>query len=100
MNYRHAFHAGNFADVLKHAVLARGIWRLSEKPEVLRDNDTLAGNCIYRLDESEAQCTGEWTGVICRVLGRVADLLPDAIRGLLSTYLDVVVAVNEIGRLS
>jgi 23S rRNA (adenine2030-N6)-methyltransferase len=43
MNYRHAFHAGNFADVVKHAVLARILVHLREKPQAFRVIDTHAG---------------------------------------------------------
>ena len=42
MNYRHAFHAGNFADVVKHAVLARIVAYLKEKPAAFRVIDTHA----------------------------------------------------------
>ena len=48
MNYRHAFHAGNFADVVKHAVLAR-ILHLKEKPAAFRVIDTHAGAGLYDL---------------------------------------------------
>ena len=47
MNYRHAFHAGNFADVVKHAVLARIIAHLKEKPAAFRVIDTHAGAGVY-----------------------------------------------------
>jgi len=43
MNYRHAFHAGNFADVLKHAVLALRLEHLNAKPKPFRYIDTYAG---------------------------------------------------------
>ena len=49
MNYRHAFHAGNFADVLKHAVLARILVHLRAKPAAFRVIDTHAGAGLYDL---------------------------------------------------
>ena len=69
MNYRHAFHAGNFADVVKHATLARIITHLREKPAPFRVIDTHAGAGLYDLTASEASRTGEWRGGI----GRLSD---------------------------
>ncbi|GLS22689.1 ribosomal RNA large subunit methyltransferase J [Labrys miyagiensis] len=60
MNYRHAFHAGNFADVLKHIVLARILVHLKAKDAPFRVIDTHAGTGLYNLDGNEAQRTGEW----------------------------------------
>ncbi len=44
MNYRHAFHAGSFADVIKHIVLVRILLYLQEKPAAFRVIDTHAGS--------------------------------------------------------
>jgi 23S rRNA (adenine2030-N6)-methyltransferase len=60
MNYRHAFHAGNFADVLKHIVLARILTLLKAKDAPFRVIDTHAGTGLYNLEADEAQRTGEW----------------------------------------
>jgi 23S rRNA (adenine2030-N6)-methyltransferase len=60
MNYRHAFHAGNFADVLKHAVLARIVEYLKRKEGAFRVIDTHAGIGLYDLSSDEAGRTGEW----------------------------------------
>ena len=49
MNYRHAYHAGNFADVVKHAVLCRIISHLRQKPAAFRVIDTHAGAGVYDL---------------------------------------------------
>ena len=54
MNYRHAFHAGNFADVLKHAVLVRILLHLRAKPAAFRVIDTHAGAGRYDLGGPEA----------------------------------------------
>lgn len=59
MNYRHAFHAGNHADVLKHATLARVLAHMLEKPKPFLFLDTHAGIARYDLDAEEAQKTGE-----------------------------------------
>ncbi|WP_407803353.1 23S rRNA (adenine(2030)-N(6))-methyltransferase RlmJ, partial [Staphylococcus aureus] len=64
MNYRHIYHAGNFADVLKHAVLARLVRYLQNKDKAFRVLDTHAGIGLYDLASEEAQKTGEWqTGI-------------------------------------
>ncbi len=60
MNYRHAFHAGNFADVVKHAVLVRILAYLRRKPAPFRIIDTHAGAGRYDLAGEEAQRSGEW----------------------------------------
>ena len=60
MNYRHAFHAGNHADVLKHIVMARIIEHLKRKDKPFRVFDAHAGIGVYALDGPEAQKTGEW----------------------------------------
>ena len=87
MNYRHAFHAGNFADVVKHATLARVIAYLKEKPAAFRVIDTHAGAGLYDLGGPEASRTGEWREGIGKLLD--AQLAP-ALRELLAPYLDAV----------
>lgn len=94
MNYRHAFHAGNFADVLKHAVLALAIERLKHKPAPFRVIDTHAGIGVYDLEADEAQRTGEWREGIGRLLGSEAVAIPHAVAPLLAPYLDAVRAFN------
>ncbi len=94
MNYRHAFHAGNFADVVKHAVLARIIAHLKEKPAAFRVIDTHAGAGAYDLAGVEAGRTGEWRAGIGRLMA--AQLAPP-VRQLLEPYLDVVAANNPDG---
>ena len=91
MNYRHAFHAGNFADVVKHVVLARIIAHLKEKPAAFRVIDTHAGAGVYDLAGAEASRTGEWRQGIGKLMG--APLAP-AVRDLLAPYLDAVAAFN------
>src|SRR4029079_307960 len=94
MNYRHEFHAGNFADVVKHAVLARIVSYLREKPAPFRVVDTHAGAGFYGLGGEKAARTGEWREGIGRLLR--AKLAPD-VRDLLAPYLDAVAAHNPDG---
>jgi len=94
MNYRHAFHAGNFADVVKHATLARIVRYLKEKPAAFRVIDTHAGAGLYDLGGAEASRTGEWREGIGKLLD--AQLAP-ALRELLAPYLDAVASFNPAG---
>jgi 23S rRNA (adenine2030-N6)-methyltransferase len=68
MNYRHAFHAGNFADVLKHVALMMLIERLKKKPAPFVYLDTHAGGGRYDLSQGESQRSGEYKQGIGRVL--------------------------------
>jgi len=70
MNYRHGFHAGNFADVFKHALLVRLLVYLRRKDAPFRVIDTHAGEGAYDLSAEEAERTREWRGGV----GRLADL--------------------------
>jgi 23S rRNA (adenine2030-N6)-methyltransferase len=78
VNYRHAFHAGNFADVHKHVVLLALLERLKQKPKPLLYLDTHAGRGSYDLRAEDATRGGEWREGIARLAGRPlrsADLL-------------------------
>jgi 23S rRNA (adenine2030-N6)-methyltransferase len=94
MNYRHAYHAGNFADVVKHVALTRLVEYLKRKDKAFRVIDTHAGVGLYDLSCEEAQKTGEWRGGIGRLLE--ADLSADA-QALLQPYLEAVAAANPRG---
>jgi 23S rRNA (adenine2030-N6)-methyltransferase len=96
MNYRHAFHAGNFADVHKHVVLSRVIAHLQRKPTPIRIIDTHAGAGLTDLTGPEASQTGEWHDGIERL--RAAAFSAD-VRALLRPYLDAVARFNPVGRL-
>ncbi len=87
MNYRHIFHAGNFADVLKHAVLARILSYLARKEAPFRVIDTHAGTGLYDLTSEAAQRSPEWKDGIARLIGTS---LPPAVEALLAPYLAVV----------
>jgi 23S rRNA (adenine2030-N6)-methyltransferase len=96
LNYRHAFHAGNFADVLKHVVLSRVLVHLREKAGAFRVIDTHAGAGLYDLTSSEATRGGEWQDGI----GRLMDAsLPKPAAELLAPYLEAVRALNPSGSL-
>jgi 23S rRNA (adenine2030-N6)-methyltransferase len=68
MNYRHAFHAGNFADCMKHALLVWLLRALQRKPAPISVLDTHAGAGAYDLFVGPAERTGEWRGGIGRLL--------------------------------
>ena len=90
MNYRHAFHAGNFADVMKHALMVRILAYLQRKDTPLRVIDTHAGIGLYDLSSEEAQRTGEWGEGI----GRLDKPLAPEAEALLAPYRAVVAAVR------
>jgi 23S rRNA (adenine2030-N6)-methyltransferase len=89
MNYRHAFHAGNSADVVKHALLIALVRALQLKPSALTLIDTHAGCGLYDLHGEEAGRTGEAAGGVLRAF---ADTNP-----LLGDYRTAVGAVNGGG---
>jgi 23S rRNA (adenine2030-N6)-methyltransferase len=96
MNYRHAFHAGSFADVLKHAILARVLVHLRGKATPFRVIDIHAGAGLYDLASEEAGRTGEWRDGI----GRLFDAaLPAEAGALLAPYLAAVRSCNPDGAL-
>lgn len=98
MNYQHAFHAGNFADVHKHAVLARILMHLRQKPAAFRVIDSHAGAGRYDLCTAEANRSGEWRDGIERLWNGIGRE-PEACRQLLAPYLEAVVACNCAGSL-
>jgi 23S rRNA (adenine2030-N6)-methyltransferase len=96
MNYRHAFHAGNFADVFKHAILTRILVHLRDKPAPFRVIDLHAGAGLYDLTSEESQRTGEWRDGFARLFA--AEFRPEA-AALLAPYLAAVRAFNPGGEL-
>jgi len=97
MNYRHAYHAGNFADVLKHLVLTLVIEHLKLKPAPFRVIDTHAGTGLYDLTGIEAQKTGEWLSGIGRI--RAEPFSPD-VAEILAPYLACIQSENPDGTLA
>ncbi len=96
MNYRHAFHAGNFADVVKHLILVRIIAYLRQKPTPFRVIDTHAGRGRYDLTGPEAQQSPEWLDGIARL---AVQRLPDEAADLEEPYFTAIAAENPDGEL-
>ena len=88
MNYRHAFHAGNFADVFKHVILIGLLDALKAKPAPFCYVETHAGRGLYDLHDAQAQKTREYLDGVQRVID--ASDLPDA----LDIYVDLVRSFN------
>lgn len=93
MNYRHSYHAGNHADVLKHVVVLALIDALSQKNTPFFVLDTHAGRGQYLLTGEQASKTGEARGGIFKLMGLTG--LP----GPLQRYLRAVQADNPVGAL-
>lgn len=93
MNYRHSFHAGNFADVLKHAVLARVLTYLGEKDKPFTVLDTHAGAGLYDLDERDSSRTLEYRDGIARLVN------DPAAAPFFAPYVQTVRQENEAGGL-
>jgi 23S rRNA (adenine2030-N6)-methyltransferase len=91
MNYRHAFHAGGFADVIKHIVLVRILTRLHDKQAAFRVIDSHAGAGVYDLTSEEARRGGEWLTGIARIM---QSRFSETTAPLLKPYLDIVRAFN------
>jgi 23S rRNA (adenine2030-N6)-methyltransferase len=91
MNYRHAFHAGGFADVIKHIVLVRILKHLHEKPAAFRVIDTHAGAGRYDLTSEAARRGGEWLTGIARIMQA---RFSEKTLSLVKPYLDIVRAFN------
>jgi 23S rRNA (adenine2030-N6)-methyltransferase len=93
LSYRHGFHAGMHADVLKHLVLVHLLCYLTQKEKPLWFIDTHAGTAVYALDEGYATKNAEYETGIGRLWAR--DDLPPA----LADYVGEVRALNPDGRL-
>jgi 23S rRNA (adenine2030-N6)-methyltransferase len=94
MNYRHAFHAGNFADVMKHLVLMRILAYLALKPAPFRVIDSHAGAGLYDLRSREAIRGGEWQDGI----GRLTDYAPTPdVAAILTPYQAALDALTRGG---
>src|SRR5258705_5739250 len=91
MNYRLAFHAGGFADVIKHVVLVRILTYLQDKPASFRVIDTHAGAGLYDVTADEARRGGEWLTGIARLMQA---RFSEGTAPLINPYLDIVRAFN------
>jgi 23S rRNA (adenine2030-N6)-methyltransferase len=88
LSYRHAFHAGNHADVLKHLVLTLCLQHLNAKDKPWLLLDTHAGAGLYTIDSDEAKKTGEYIDGIGRLWNRVDLPAP------MKSYMDALQACN------
>ncbi|ODT46359.1 MAG: 23S rRNA (adenine(2030)-N(6))-methyltransferase RlmJ [Methylobacterium sp. SCN 67-24] len=93
MNYRHGFHAANFADILKHVVLMRILTHLNAKDKPYRVIDTHAGAGRYDLGSDEALRTHEWRDGVARL--DQAPLAP-AVETLLAPWRKAVAAARAL----
>ncbi|MBF6629767.1 MAG: 23S rRNA (adenine(2030)-N(6))-methyltransferase RlmJ [Comamonas sp.] len=90
-SYRHGFHAGNHADVLKHTVLIAALQHMTQKETAISVYDTHAGAGLYRLDGDFANTSGESHEGIARLLDTpLAELTP-----ALRAYVETVRSVNQ-----
>ena len=96
-SYRHAFHAGSHADILKHLTLIHLVEYLQEKPVALTMVDTHAGAGIYSLEDGFAAVSKEAEGGIYRLLKfkEAGNPIPESVQ----TYLDCIEAENVGGEL-
>ncbi|MGO9769074.1 MAG: 23S rRNA (adenine(2030)-N(6))-methyltransferase RlmJ [Roseiarcus sp.] len=95
MNYRHGFHAGNFADVFKHAILSRILVYLARKEAPFRYIDTHAGAGRYDLASEEARRSPEWRDGVARL---VKARPPAPVAALLAPYLQAIGPCDADGR--
>ncbi|MDP1655407.1 MAG: 23S rRNA (adenine(2030)-N(6))-methyltransferase RlmJ [Hylemonella sp.] len=93
-SYRHAFHAGNHADVLKHTVLIAMLHHLTQKEAALTVLDTHAGAGLYRLDSEFTETSGEAADGIQRLLKPTEGV---TLAPALQDYLDLVASFNSKG---
>ncbi|MFW1887378.1 23S rRNA (adenine(2030)-N(6))-methyltransferase RlmJ [Acinetobacter johnsonii] len=94
MNYRHHFHAGNFADVMKHVLLLQILTRLNQKDKPYRYIDTHGGAGKYDLSTSEAQKSGEFLNGIHRLVKLDDSIKRNAPEGV-QQYLKIVEKMRE-----
>jgi len=94
-SYRHGFHAGNHADVLKHMVLIAVLKHLTAKPAALSVVDTHAGAGLYRLDSDFADTSGEASDGILKLAASPLAAEPPA---LVADYLELVASFNPSGK--
>jgi|TARA_R110000772_G_scaffold249246_1_gene363431 23S rRNA (adenine2030-N6)-methyltransferase len=89
LSYRHAFHAGNFADVLKHSVLTLVLEYMTRKEKGFYYIDSHSGAGMYQLADEYAQKTGEYKDGIAKLIEQQD--LPEAIE----PYIDLVKGLNR-----
>lgn len=93
MNYRHAFHAGNFADIVKHVILARALTYLQRKDKPVFVLDTHAGLGSYDLESEAARKTCEADDGIGRLWSHLEGA-PEPVAALLAPFVGAVRSLN------
>jgi 23S rRNA (adenine2030-N6)-methyltransferase len=98
-SYRHAFHAANHADVLKHLTLVATLQYLGQKDVGITMVDTHAGAGVYRLDQDHARTSAESDAGLYRLLAAVAKAQAggQAVPGPVQDYLALVQGFNALG---
>ncbi|MFT5164524.1 MAG: 23S rRNA (adenine2030-N6)-methyltransferase, partial [Alteromonadaceae bacterium] len=91
LSYRHAYHAGNFADVLKHTVMSLVLDYMLGKDKGFSYIDTHAGAGMYRLTDASAQKTGEYHDGIGKLWQRKD--IPEA----MAQYIEIIHELNQNG---
>ena len=94
-SYRHAFHAGNHADVLKHSVLIATLQHLTAKDTALMALDTHAGAGLYRLDGDYARTSAEADEGILKLASAASNASSPPLPALLQDYLALVQRFNQ-----
>lgn len=95
LSYRHGFHAGNSADVLKHLILCAVISYIRKKDKPFTIIDTHAGGGIYRLDDGMAEKTGEAKDGIVKLMqhpGKLPEIVPE--------YFSIIRDLNPEGKIA
>lgn len=92
LSYRHAFHAGNFADVLKHSVLTLVLEYMVRKDKGFTYIDSHSGAGMYSLNDEYAQKTGEYKGGVAKILAAVND---DNFPEALMPYIELLHKLNK-----
>lgn len=80
MNYKHAYHAGNFADVVKHLLLIQLLNQLSQKGKPFYALDAYGGRGLYSLTSEEARKTQEAKGGVKAIMAADVSSAPDAVK--------------------
>lgn len=94
LSYRHAFHAGNFADVLKHTVLTNVLEYMTRKDKGFYYIDSHSGAGMYALDDEYAQKTGEYKEGIAKLVNQ--HNLPET----LLPYVELIKSLNPTNNLT
>ncbi|MCV6576408.1 MAG: 23S rRNA (adenine(2030)-N(6))-methyltransferase RlmJ [Cohaesibacter sp.] len=100
MNYRHIYHAGNFADILKHLILTRILLYMGRKDKPYFVLDSHAGIGLYDLQSEQAGKTGEWEEGLGRIMGENAAPIPQKVIELMAPFIDAIKDFNPDGSLS